>query len=52
LTEFDAFVIMTPHKVFQEFYDKHISLKENVVIADGWKFLYKSKETKTGIYVI
>lgn len=52
MSDYGAFVVMTPHKIFQELYDKHISQCNNVVIADGWKFLEKSKNTKTGIYVI
>ena len=52
MTGYDAFVVMTPHKVFQELYDKHISQYKNVVIADGWKLLEQSKNTKTGIFLI
>lgn len=51
VSDFDAFVVMTPHKVFQEFYDKHISLNPGIVIADGWKFLEQSKNTKAGIFL-
>lgn len=52
VVEYDAFVVMTPHKVFQKFYDEHISKVAGVVIADAWKFLEESKKTKSGIYLI
>lgn len=51
MTGFDAFVVMTPHKVFHELYEKHIKPVPGLIIADAWKFLEDSKETKTGIFV-
>lgn len=52
LKDYNAFVIMTPHKVFQKFYDEHISKEKNAVMADAWKFLDRSKKTESGIYFI
>jgi UDP-N-acetyl-D-mannosaminuronic acid dehydrogenase len=52
LTGFDAFIVMTPHTVFQKFFDNHISKKQGTVIADAWKFLNLSKETTDGVYTI
>lgn len=49
---YDAFIIMTPHKQFKEFYEEHLSKKPGIIIADGWKFLDKSKTTIDGVYVI
>lgn len=48
--DYDAFVVMTPHRQFQKFYDEHISKNTNVLIADAWKFLDKSKTTNSGIF--
>jgi UDP-N-acetyl-D-mannosaminuronic acid dehydrogenase len=48
---FDAFIVMTPHKVFHELYEKHIKTVPGLIIADAWKFLEDSKETTTGIFV-
>jgi UDP-N-acetyl-D-mannosaminuronic acid dehydrogenase len=52
INDYDAFVVMTPHRQFQKFYDEHISKRKSVVIADGWKYLHSSKETIDGVYVI
>ena len=52
IDDYDAFVVMTPHKQFQKFYDDHISKQHDIIIADGWKYLNSSKETIDGVYVI
>lgn len=52
LEEFDAFIVMTPHTVFQKFFDKHIAKNRGTVIADAWKFLNQSKETTDGVYTL
>jgi hypothetical protein len=43
---------MTPHTVFQKFFDKHIAKNRGTVIADAWKFLNQSKETTDGVYTL
>lgn len=50
----DAIILMTPHTEFKNILENEI-LKEarpNCVVADIWKFWYKSKYTKTGIYKV
>lgn len=49
-SEFDAFVVMTPHSQFKKFYEDHISKHTGVLIVDAWKFLDASKNTKHGIF--
>lgn len=50
--DYDAFVVMTPHTVFQKIFDDKIKLCKGAVIADAWKFLDLSKETTDGVYTL
>lgn len=51
LVSYDTIVIMTPHKEFIEFVENNELKLDGAIIADVWKLLPQSKETKNGIYI-
>jgi UDP-N-acetyl-D-mannosaminuronic acid dehydrogenase len=53
IDSYDAYVIMTPHSVFHKFFETYMNrIEGGTVIADAWKFLDRSKDTRSGIYLV
>jgi UDP-N-acetyl-D-mannosaminuronic acid dehydrogenase len=49
--QFDAVIVMTPHTVFQEYYEASM-FRKDCVVADLWKMFPESKLSNTGIYKV
>ena len=53
LNQYDAVVLMTPHKEFKEFHMELISgLRNDCIVADIWKSWPISKSSYNGIYKV